>query len=664
MRNKKSLIKLFIILALILGIAIYAFQTIVLADDSGENNPESAIEGIDNEQLNKVTASLQQMLGKIPWSSSSPINSATFNSNPNYFCAQHGTAYATTANIDGFTGSHDYLSASGLSYVKYNGGWDIKTPAIGTTVRTDHKQDGENLGTRTSYSNFHYEEIPQSYSGGIAFVLARYKQTFAQRASTGYTNDPLQHAIWYHYGQLGAGESNPLKEAMDAYDAYYDAAINRPNIDVTPDQNVGTVKSGNNYVVGPFVMSKYVRAVDYKFDEPTGYSGGQSAGNEDETNPNAPEWSTGNTNLQNKFGTSADMQGTIIKAVAILNNGTRYEFPVPDPGATFNITIPISVVGSADELEKIEFTYQRIHATGNGTKYEGYQVEITWVENRDWNAGETYYCGGDNPHSHSGCGCDYWSCPGDHFSGYDSEGNPEYNGSCSGCEPHCKGNHTDCHGHSTGEPISGGYSTSASKAYCSAHGHTKCRAVEWKVASVNKDHCQDGLEAYGSLWSDTKIYTIDVNVPLTTDLSIYKYIVKVNHTNNEYIFGSAGAEDTSRKFKTNKSTDTVKVERGDTVTYRIDIENKSRFDVRVKVKDYLPSNVEQVKMPSEIRTSSWITVAAHSTKTFYITLVPNATTGSYTNTIQFITRNDTNPHMEYTYYKGNGPGPIGNLKTR
>ena len=80
MRNKKSLIKLFIILALILGIAIYAFQTIVLADDSGENNPESAIEGIDNEQLNKVTTSLQQMLGKIPWSSSSPINSATFNS--------------------------------------------------------------------------------------------------------------------------------------------------------------------------------------------------------------------------------------------------------------------------------------------------------------------------------------------------------------------------------------------------------------------------------------------------------------------------------------------------------------------------------------------------------------------------------------------------------
>lgn len=664
MRNKKSLIKLFIILALILGIAIYAFQTIVLADDSGENNPESAIEGIDNEQLNKVTTSLQQMLGKIPWSSSSPINSATFNSNPNYFCAQHGTAYATTSNIDGFTGSHDYLSTSGLSYVKYNGGWDIKTPAIGTTVRTDHKQDGENLGTRTSYSNFHYEEIPQSYSGGIAFVLARYKQTFAQRASTGYTNDPLQHAIWYHYGQLGAGESNPLKEAMDAYDSYYDAAINRPNIDVTPDKNVGTVKSGNNYVVGPFEMSKYVRAVDYKFDEPTGYSGGQEAGNEDETNPNAPEWSTGNTNLQNKFGTSADMQGTIIKAVAVLNNGTRYEFPVPEPGATFNITIPISVVGSADELEKIEFTYQRIHATGNGTKYEGYQVEITWVENRDWNAGETYYCSGDNRHSHSGCGCDYWSCPGDHFSGYDDEGNPEYDGSCSGCEPHCKGDHTDCHGHSSGDPISGGYSTSASKAYCSAHGHTKCRAVEWKVASVNKDHCQDGLEAYGRLWSDTKLYTIDVNVPLTTDLSIYKYIVKVNHTNNEYIFGSAGAEDTSRKFKTNKSTDTVKVERGDTVTYRIDIENKSRFDVRVKVKDYLPSNVEQVKMPSEISTSSWITVAAHSTKTFYITLVPNATTGSYTNTIQFITRNDTNPHMEYTYYKGNGPGPIVNLNTR
>lgn len=664
MKNKMKFIKLLIILIVMVSFAVYIFQnTVVLAQEGTEENNASAnaIESLDSEQLSRITANLQQMLQGIPWSSSNPINSSTFNSNPNYFCVQHGTAYATTSNIDGFTGSHDYLSTRGLASVSYNGGWDIKTPAIGTTVRTDHKQDGENLGERKSYSNFHYTEIPQSYSGGIAFVLARYKQTAAQRASTGYTNDPLQHAIWYHYGQLGAGESNPLKAAMDAYDSYYDAAMNRPNIDVTPDQNVGTVKSGSNYVVGPFEMSNYVRAVDYKFNEPTGYSGGQDPGNEDESNPNAPEWSTGNTNLQNKFGTSADMQGTIIKAVAVLNNGTRYEFPVPDPGATFSITIPISVVGSADELEKIEFTYQRIHATGNGTKYEGYQVEITWVESSNWNAGETYYCSGDNAHSHGGCGCDYWSCSGHWHT--NELGEDVFDGYCSGCEPHCKGNHTDCHGHEYGDPVRGGMPTTSTQAYC-GHGHTKCRGVEWKVSSVNKDHCQDGLEAYGSLWSDTKLYTVDVNVPLTTDLSIYKYIVKVNHTNNEYIFGSSGSEDTSRKYKTNKSSDTVKVERGDTVTYRIDIENKSRFDVRVKVKDYLPSNVEQVNMPSEISTSSWITVAAHSTKTFYITLVPNATTGSYTNTIQFITRNDTNPHIEYTYYKGNGPGPIVNLNTR
>ena len=225
---------------------------------------------------------------------------------------------------------------------------------------------------------------------------------------------------------------------MDAYDSYYDAAMNRPNIDVTPDQNVGTVKSGSNYVVGPFEMSNYVRAVDYKFNEPTGYSGGQEVGNEDESNPNAPEWSTGNTNLQNKFGTSADIQGTIIKAVAVLNNGTRYEFPVPEPGATFSITIPISVVGSADELERIEFTYQRIHATGNGTKYEGYQVEITWQKDTEWTGCTTYYCQNQNPgfasHSHSNHGgnqlCEFsWKCP----NIYNGKGG----GSCG-----CGGHHT------------------------------------------------------------------------------------------------------------------------------------------------------------------------------------------------------------------------------
>lgn len=707
MKNKKIL-KLLIVFLIILSLCTVLLRnTWVFAEDeedvdenyvqeeptneesTSDEDENNAIASLDAEQESKINEELQQMLTGIPWSyPSNPITNVTFNSNPNYFCYQHGTPYATSSNIDGFQGNYNYMNASGLAYVYNN--LTLKKPGIGTKISIDYKQKGTNPGTRVSYSNFHYRKVSQSYSGGFAFVLAKYKQTAAQRASTGYTNDPLQHAVWAHARQLRSGESNPLAPAMQAFDDYYSAAMNNPNINVTPAQNVGTVKSGNNYVVGPFKMSNYVRAVDYKYYEPTGYTGGQTSGSEDEKNSNSnPKWNTGNTNLQAKFGTAANMQGTIIKAVAVLNNGNEIEFPVPDPGATFNISIPISKVGSADELKSIKFTYQRIYATGNGTWYEGKQIELTWSQTNEDKGCSTYYCQNQTPgyanHHTSSVGgthsCTYtWTCY-DHYSGHGCGGHTRY---CSGCrtrswtdsegkkhsESYCPGHrytisgcHCSCTGHSA---------THTSTFKCS-HGYTNCRSFSWKVTSINEDHCQDGLEAYGSLGSTIKIYKINVNVPLTTNVSIYKYIVKVNHQNNDYIYGRQDADDTSRKTKTDKNTNTVKVERGDRITYRIDIVNSSRFDIRLKVKDYFPSNVEQVTVPGSFYTENqpggnqngaWIQVNARKTKTFYVTVVANALESSYTNTVQIITRNDTNPHMEYVKYGGHGPGPIVNLSNR
>ena len=151
MKNKMKFIKLLIILIVMVSFAVYIFQnTVVLAQDGTEenNNQANAIESLDSEQLSRITANLQQMLQGIPWSSSSPINSSTFNKNPNYFCVQHGTAYATTSNIDGFQGNYDHMNTSGLASVNYNGGWDIKTPAIGTTIRTDHKEEDSEVGEK------------------------------------------------------------------------------------------------------------------------------------------------------------------------------------------------------------------------------------------------------------------------------------------------------------------------------------------------------------------------------------------------------------------------------------------------------------------------------------------------------------------------------------
>ena len=623
---KKIIKSILLIILTIFIILIFKNFNIVIANDeeSTIKNAEDLISG----KIENVTNQVKQMLGGITWRyPNDPIDSTDFNRNPNYFCAQHGTAYASTANIYNFHGNYSSFSGSAKD------GWGSVTadgrtsPTLGEKVSTDYKENGTNPGNRESRSSFYYTERTEQYSGGIAFVLARYKQTADQRSNTGYTNDPLQHAIWYHLGQLGR-EGNELADAMEQFDNYYAKAsdYDARNVDVTVPSNVGTTTDGSNYIIGPFTMSNYIRAVDFQFSDPY----------------------RGNTNLQEVFGGDASLQGTIIKATAVFNGGQTFDFPIPAPGETFYINVPIPNVGNSDELAKLQFTYQVVFATGSGTHYEGYQYLVTWSPVNEGRGCDRYKCSGSHEkHGHSGCGCG-----GTEFKGYDEETGEEIWG------PYCDKTHTDCHWeHGPSEYGPGG------KAYCS-HGYWDCKDFSWEITEYDDDVAQDALEAYGSLGSWIELHEIDVNVPLTTDLSIYKYIVKVNHTNNEYIFGSSGSEDTSRKYKTNKSSDTVKVERGDTVTYRIDIENKSRFDVRVKVKDYLPSNVEQEKIPSEISASSWITVAAYSTKTFYITLVPNATTGSHTNTIQFITRNDTNPHIEYTYYEENGPGPIVNLNTR
>ena len=86
-----------------------------------------------------------------------------------------------------------------------------------------------------------------------------------------------------------------------------------------------------------------------------------------------------------------------------------------------------------------------------------------------------------------------------------------------------------------------------------------------------------------------------------------------------------------------KRNDPVKVERGDLVTYTIEIINDSRFPTRVKVKDVLPEGCEPVyanlvdcsleEMPDSIKYSQWIEVAPHNKNVYEIKVRPTQAEG-------------------------------------
>ena len=119
-----------------------------------------------------------------------------------------------------------------------------------------------------------------------------------------------------------------------------------------------------------------------------------------------------------------------------------------------------------------------------------------------------------------------------------------------------------------------------------------------------------------------------------------------------------------------KKNDPVKVERGDEVTYIVELVNYSRFPTRVKVKDTLPEPCTVTKMDSKIRNSAWITIEPKSTVKYEIKVRPTADSGKYTNIIEFITRNDTNPHMQCPLWDNQAThgahtnGSIVNIRTK
>lgn len=599
------------------------------------------------------------------------------------------------AGWGGYTASGNVLPQYGTIAKSGNTTWDYKA-ASGVYNFT---------GVRWAFSSFYYYKVPaplgwysisggktqitKSYQnladeyknrkkwddGGMAFAMATYKQTTEERKRTGHADDPLQIAIWDHLGQLGRTASdshrrNQLSDAMKKYDDYYKKATdkknNGANIGVTVDDHVGTtlVFNDTTYKVGPFTMSHYLRAEDVEISDPIrGYKNLQEAFNASRTNK--------------MFGTF-DVRGTIIKAVAYFDNGTKVEFPVPKPDEKFYIYVPRDKVGDANELVELGFEYQYIEALSTGDYYDGLRHITFWTEANVKDGCKTYY---------NTC---YKLLKWPYTS---SKPGPQ----------HCQHFRTQ----QITIPTPWGPITFTiivpdgsheNAIFVCKHGYgwtssEKCQAFNWKLTGAWPDTLQDAMEAKG--WIYNKKYDtykeghgeypnlkIEVHVPLITDIKVDKIIVKVHHNDSEGrytygagisgigsifsgIFSSSIGDNTSRfeRSMEEKYDDTVKVERGDTVVFRIDIINNSpKYDTRIKIKDTLPNDIEGTfKLPADLNGGWYITIPKQDKVTYYVEVIPSAQTGKYTNTVEITTRNTgTLEHMQYSEWYGHTKGNIVN----
>ena len=412
------------------------------------------------------------------------------------------------------------------------------------------------------------------------------------------------------------------------------------------------------------------------------------------------------------------MYGGIIKVDAILTNksdattsvtlcnyfGSNVDGnEIPDPKESdvyFNIPGNYISPDTYDELKSLKFTYRIIHSCGSGTYYKGEQDVVTFEETDYEESGcsytatctsqpygddcdmtledEYYETGPDGlegggpsiyqPHSHyydcddhdEGCGCDGH----EEEDGTDEEGNPTYTtvyyDDCNcGCEGHY---YTEC---------------DAENDFTCRHGYHQCRSIEMGLSGHSGDYCQDGNCVRGDLWYEDVTFEVPVNVPLITQMEIYKYISNVEHEGDlGQIFPSRGedkyplsgrtAEERREMWDTEKEANPVPVERGDYVTYTIELVNDSRFPTKVKVEDILPDGGEAVRIVpvgGEYETlvegdgdgdfemggheATYIRILPESTNKFEVVVRPNKDEGIYTNTAKFKTMNGTDEKMLY-----------------
>jgi len=474
-----------------------------------------------------------------------------------------------------------------------------------------------------------------------------YSLTFSEKFEGGlYSRERAQQSIWAKVGDLGSEadktdvrermigvELNKAGRALDAFEELIgghdapDEGNPAVNPEVTIQQNaynindtskIGTVDddtgttlrdNGNTYRVGPFNMSEYVWAyspaigsfsgADLKYpgmiggivdgkvvlDNGTEIRIGRDYGArivyEDmngkniDNDTNKTRYEQADTYMPTYYARLEMTANTHNPDEALMSTGEAalltklpddYEYPYPE--TVFYLDIDRNACGDANTLETISFEYRRTIAKGSGWVIKSRWIDTEWKVN---------ILGVRCQGTYGDCGqCDSWHC-----SGTDEDGG------CLGTYP-CG----YCHWVHNEDEYNG---------VCSAHGHPHCRDINW----VGTGEMKEGQPLLAVHDAAVLVYKRacdnTVNVRLNTYISIDKYVIKVEHQNGDEVFPNPTkpdivigednilGEDRSVQTDADKVLNAVKIEKGDKVTYNIDVYNKEDKDVQVRIKDVFPT---------------------------------------------------------------------------
>ena len=323
-----------------------------------------------------------------------------------------------------------------------------------------------------------------------------------------------------------------------------------------------------------------------------------------------------------------------------------YQYPWPN--SVFYIEVPVSACGNATTLSSVNFQYRKTYTEGTGWVVTGKYVECKWEVDGVKTGCTSYrvHCGhyyhyktvSNYDSSKTISWNHYYSCGGCKYAGKDKNGNSIYT---------CPGTHV-CKGSASGT--------------CTSHGHDACQSFKWKNTKCEMELAQPFLAVHDACTKvDTYDKTSSLNVRLTTKITIDKYVYSVEHTNkneqrstmnsyknydNKYDSEFTNANRAGWSDSTKKSN-SVKLERGDKVTYRIVLKNHSNYATQVQVKDVLPNYCifDDVSVSTyylhkdsdgkynngKYFITTWLEVPANGTKTFTVTVVATASDASIEN---------------------------------
>lgn len=508
-------------------------------------------------------------------------------------------------------------------------------------------------------------------SGSWSGNIIPYAVTFAQGVKP-WTSEIAQLAIWQKTS--GNGSENDLYKAGHCVDdleeqiGIHGETPTVKAIQKSADVGCGTILEGDNYVVGPFEMNDYAYVASSYVE---GYSGKNLTIQKDLVGGIASGFITLNNGIQLEFGKQVTIRYT--KNGDNSRSGTYWTTPkdytCPYPNSEFYLVFPRSATGNATTLNTLTFQYRKTRASGTGFVANGEYIRTEFTKENVQKSSCSYSatCSGGYTdtkddggtysmpaHSHSGCSCGGHHCDGH---GHNSTCTPECTSEhkCSGCIPDCNGNHT------------------CSATYTCTHGYQHCESFNWKGTS-SKEIPQPMLAVEESLVEVTEDPIVStVNVRLTTDLTINKYIVKVEHIGENYsIFDNTtqrSREANAGMTKAWKNSNPVPAERGDRVTYYIDIINKQDQKVSCKIQDTYPSASDQRTLKlqangSDVTPDTWIIVEGNSITRIIATLVTTSDSGKWENNVKIITNNMGTPdynRTEYTPGDNRHHGPVVNV---